>query len=147
MKRLPVGPARFLVYHVNDSANSGAKKQPLKFTIIVEPATPGQNPTLTIKRKSIQGPSADYGAVGVQGAYDLLSLPEMPSTRTITGPTILDSTLESKIVTAQAYPSLIQAQYDVEVAGAPLKFTIAVPDGAYTVDDALWILKKSAGLN
>jgi hypothetical protein len=122
---LPVGPARFFVYHVNDSAKSGTKKQSLKFSIIVEPAAAGQTPVLTINRKSIQGPSADYGAVGVHGAFDLLSMPATPATRTITGPTILDSALESTIVPAQSYPSLVQAQYDLVVSGAPLKFTIA----------------------
>jgi hypothetical protein len=122
---LGIGPARFFVYHVNDSANSGTRKQDLKFTIIVEPANPGETPTLTLNRAIVYGASTDYGYVGLHAAYDFLSAQNTPSSRVITGPTVLDPGLEARVVPGQAYPSLIEALYDVEVSGAGLKFTIA----------------------
>lgn len=140
---LPPGPARFFVYHVNDSANSSTSKQDLKVCVIVEPANAGESPSITIKRTIVYGPGTNYGSVGVKSAFDLVGIPQSPTTRTITGPTVLDAALESKVVPGQSTPSLIEAQYNVEVGGASLKFTIAA-FGRY--DDSLTVYETLQSL-
>ena len=121
---VPPGFVRIMLYHVNDSANSGTSTR-LKFTVVVEPANAGETTTVTLLRSIVKGPSSDYGKIGRTSAYDFLTVPESPVVSQISAPTVLDPVLESKSVPARTYPQLIQAQYDLQVSGASARFTLA----------------------
>jgi hypothetical protein len=115
----PAGtPVRLYVYHVN------ASDRPLRFSVVLENI--GGRAKIAIEDSLVTGPSLNYFYIGRLSAFIQLGRPTPPRARVreVSGPTLLDTDLDGRVVPPGKPEALIHSLHDIRVLEGTVRISV-----------------------